>query len=408
MQSTFNFWKDNVGTKRFQTITSIVLIVLVFSLGLYVGDKNDEEDLSNSAGANLAPFWDVWEILNERFSPASSTVPTITSEQKVWGAMAGLAASYGDPYTVFFPPVESQMFGEEISGSFDGVGMEIDNPGGVLTVVTPLKGSPAERAGVKPGDIIVEIDGKPSDKFGVGDAVKLIRGRSGTSVTITFIRSGVREPLIKKITREPINIPTVETKKLEGGIFVIELYNFSAVSPGAFRAALREFVESKSDQLILDLRNNPGGYLEAALDMASWFLPAGELVVREDFGGKKEDYLYKSKGYDVFEDDLKFVILVNKGSASAAEILAGALREHGKAILIGEDTFGKGSVQELIDLPAGTSLKITVAHWFTPEGVSISNGGLKPDIEVLLTSENTKDGADPVLNRAVEFLKTGR
>src|SRR3989344_8549713 len=408
MQSTFNFWKDNVGTKRFQTITSIVLIVLVFSLGLYVGDKNDEEDLSNSAGANLAPFWDVWEILNERFSPASSTVPTITSEQKVWGAMAGLAASYGDPYTVFFPPVESQMFGEEISGSFDGVGMEIDNPGGVLTVVTPLKGSPAERAGVKPGDIIVEIDGKPSDKFGVGDAVKLISGGSGTSVTITFIRSGVREPLIKKITREPINIPTVETKKLEGGIFVIELYNFSAVSPGAFRAALREFVESKSDQLILDLRNNPGGYLEAALDMASWFLPAGELVVREDFGGKKEDYLYKSKGYDVFEDDLKFIILVNKGSASAAEILAGALREHGKAILIGEDTFGKGSVQELIDLPAGTSLKITVAHWFTPEGVSISNGGLKPDIEVLLTPENTKDGADPVLNRAVEFLKTGR
>ncbi len=187
-------------------------------------------------------------------------------------------------------------------------------------------------------------------------------------------------------------------------MFVISLYNFSANSPNLFRESLRKFVESGSDKLVVDLRNNPGGYLEAALDMASWFLPTGKLVVTENFGDGKGKTEYKSKGYDVFTDKLKIAILVNEGSASASEILAGALSEYGRAALIGERTFGKGSVQELVPITSDTSLKVTVAHWFTPMGRSISNGGLSPDIEVKLTPENTKDGADPQLDAAVKYL----
>jgi carboxyl-terminal processing protease len=323
---------------------------------------------------------------------------------KVWGAIEGLAASYGDPYTVFFPPVESKVFEEEISGSFGGVGMEIGIDDGVLTVISPLKGTPAYEAGVLAGDKIVAIDDKPALRMNTDEAIKLIRGEIGTKVSITFIRKGVDQPIVKNIIRKAIEIPTVKTKLLPKGVFVIELYNFSATSPNLFRASLREFIESGSDKLVIDLRNNPGGYLEAALDMASWFLPTGKLVVTEDFGEKKDAHEYLSKGYDIFTDKLKLAILVNEGSASASEILAGALQEYGKATLVGERTFGKGSVQELVPLTSDTSLKITVAHWFTPFGKSISQGGLAPDIEVKLTPENTKGGVDPQLDAAVKYL----
>lgn len=361
---------------------------------------------TSTENVDLAPFWEAWKILDEKFSPASSTTPPTTGEDKVWGAISGLASSYKDPYTVFFPPVESKAFEEEISGSFGGVGMEIGIADGVLTVVSPLKGTPAYKAGVQAGDKIISIDGTPASKMNTDEAIKLIRGKEGTSVSITFLRKGESEPVVKNIIRAAIEIPTVNTKLTPDGVFVIELYNFSATSPNLFRGALREFIESGTDKLVIDLRNNPGGYLEAALDMASWFLPTGKLVVTEDFGEKSEKREYKSRGYDVFTDKLKMAILVNEGSASASEILAGALKEYGKAKLVGQKTFGKGSVQELVSLTSDTSLKITVAHWLTPLGNSISNGGLTPDIEVKLTAENTKDGRDPVLEKATEYLKS--
>jgi carboxyl-terminal processing protease len=241
-------------------------------------------------------------------------------------------------------------------------------------------------------------------KMSTDEAIKMIRGEAGTSIAVTFGRKGVKEPMVKTLVRANIEIPTINTKLLPENVFVIELYSFSANSPNLFRKALRKFVESGSDKLVLDLRNNPGGYLEAALDMSSWFLPTGETVVIEDFGGKKEPEIYRSKGYDIFTGKLKFVILVNEGSASASEILAGALREYNKAILIGSKTFGKGSVQELVPVTGDTSLKVTVAHWLTPLGKSISNGGLTPDIEVKITAENTKGGKDPQMDAAVKYL----
>ncbi len=411
-QLTYDILYQKMNSERYTQIwISVLIAVIIFSAGFYAG-KEDSVDLGSlqvlnattTESVDLEPFWKAWAILDERFSPPSSTTPKVENQDKIWGAIEGLASSYGDPYTVFFPPVESKVFEEEISGSFGGVGMEIGLADGVLTVIAPLKGTPASEAGVLAGDKIIAIDDKPALKLNTDEAIKLIRGEIGSKVSITFVRKGVDEPIVKNITRKAIEIPTVKTRILPEGVFVIELYNFSATSPNLFRASLREFIESGADKLVIDLRNNPGGYLEAALDMASWFLPTGKVVVTEDFGDETEDREYRSKGYDIFTDQLKLAILINEGSASASEILAGALREYDKATLIGENTFGKGSVQELVSLTSDTSLKITVAHWFTPLGNSISDGGLAPDIEVKLTEENTKDGADPQLNAAVEYL----
>jgi len=394
-----------------QIVSSILIAAVLFISGFFIGKKNavslppsDLFSATSTESIDMAPFWKAWKILDEKFVPTASTTPLSRNEDKVWGSIEGLAASYGDPYTVFFPPADSKAFEEEISGSFGGVGMEIGIQDGLLTIIAPLKNTPASYAGVLAGDKIISIGDKTALKMTTEEAIKLIRGEIGTSVTVTFARAGVKEPIVKTLVRAAIEIPTVNTKLLPENIFVIELYNFSATSPNLFRSALREFVESGSDKLIIDLRNNPGGFLEAALDMASWFLPTGKIVVTEDFGDKKEKHEYRSKGYDVFTPRLKMAILVNAGSASASEILAGALKEYGKAILVGEKTFGKGSVQELVSITGDTSLKVTVAHWLTPLGNSISNGGLQPDIEVKLTAENTKGGVDPQLNAAVKYL----
>ena len=400
-----------------QALISLIIAGALFATGFFIGKKNSSYTVSNQIlgatstdAVDLEPFWQAWKMLDERFAPASSSTPPLTNQQKIYGAIGGLTDSFGDPYTVFFPPVESKSFNETISGAFGGVGMEIGIKDGVLTVISPLKGTPAAAAGIKAGDKIVSIGDKSALNMSTDEAIKLIRGDIGTSVTVTFAREGVKEPLTKTLIRANIEIPTINTKVLPGnlpgqaGIFVIELYSFTAPSPNLFRGALREFVQSGTNKLVLDLRNNPGGYLEAALDMASWFLPTGKMVVTENFGEKIEPKIYRSKGYDIFTDKLKFAILINEGSASASEILAGALQEYKKAVLVGAKSFGKGSVQELVPLTPDTSLKITVAHWFTPFGKSISNGGLTPDIEVKLTPENTKGGLDPQMDAAVKYL----
>lgn len=379
--------------------------------------KNAPEEI------DFAPFWAAWNILEERFVSATSTEKT-TAQEKLWGAIGGLTDSLGDPYTVFLPPEEKKIFESDISGNFEGVGMEIGKKDDILIVVAPLKGTPAEKAGLRSGDKIIQIDKTLTNDLSVDGAVRLIRGKRGTTVKLTILREGNGGPMDISVTRDVINIPTIETptsgnrtgeasqsdkyKKLldEKGVFVIRLYNFYSPSPGAFRQSLREFVESGANKLIIDLRGNPGGFLEASVDIASWFLPQGKTVVRENFGEGKGERLYRSKGYNIFGENSKFVILVDGGSASASEILAGALREHGKAVLVGAQTFGKGSVQELVPLTEDTSLKVTVAQWLTPQGMSISEGGLKPDYEVKITQEDLSAGRDPQLEKAVELINS--
>jgi carboxyl-terminal processing protease len=238
-------------------------------------------------------------------------------------------------------------------------------------------------------------------------AVKIIRGPIGTTVTITVARQGETKPLVFDIVRDTINIPIIETKKLDNGIFKISLYSFSENSTDLFRGALREFVQSGDHKLLLDLRGNPGGYLDAAVEMASYFLPIGAPIVTEDYRGKQGNNTHRSLGYNVFANDpqFKMAILIDQGSASASEILSGALQQNNVAKLVGTRSFGKGSVQELMDLGNGAQLKVTIARWLTPNGSSISDGGLHADIEATTTAELARDPAkDPQVQAAVNYL----
>lgn len=352
------------------------------------------------AAVDFALFWKVWSTLNEKYVAATST----SDQEKVWGAIEGLAASFKDPYTTFFPPKEAAVFNQTITGNFGGVGMEIGLKNELLTVIAPLPDTPASRAGVHSGDVIVQIDDTPTGNLSIERAVSLIRGEVGTNVKIVFVREGKKEPLTITLTRQVIVVPTTEIEQRPDGIFVLRLFNFSANAPDAFRAALRTFASSGSTKLLIDLRGNPGGYLEAAIDIASWFLPAGKVVVREDVGQGTPERVHRSRGYDIFNDSLQLAILVDGGSASASEILAGALQDYHKGTLIGSKTFGKGSVQELINLDGGSYLKVTVARWLTPNGHSISKEGLTPDIEVTVKPEDIAKGKDPQRDAAVRFL----
>lgn len=392
-------------------LVSALALFVAYCLGIQKGQTLIPAENSNISGTSintsgdeldLDPFWKTLQTLDNRFIPttASSSIPS--NEDKVWGAIEGLTSSYGDPYTVFFPPKETKDFEEEVSGHFEGVGMEIAIKDKVLTVVAPLKNTPAERAGVKAGDQVLKIDKLYTGNMTVEEAIRHIRGPRGTTVTLAIKRNGGIEDI--KITRDIINIPTIDTKLRDDGVFVISLYNFSANSASHFRGALREFIESGSDKLVLDLRNNPGGYLESAVDMASFFLPIGKTIVIEDSGVKAKQKKEKSAGYNVFNENLKMVILINEGSASASEILAGALREHGVAKLVGEKSFGKGSVQELVQITDNTALKVTIARWLTPNGKSISENGLEPDYKVEFTKKDIDKKIDTQMEKAVSLL----
>ena len=354
--------------------------------------------------ADLSQFWEVWKLLDEKFIAASST-ETLSSEDKINGAIEGLVATYGDPYTVFLPPVESAAFAEDISGNFSGIGMEVGLRENVVTVISPLPDTPAERAGLVAGDLILKIDGESTEGMQIDEAVSRIRGEKGTSVLLSVYREGDLEIKEVSVTRDTISIPTVVTETVDG-VFIIRLYSFNAISEMKFQEALREYIESGSDSLVLDMRGNPGGYLQSAVSIASFFLPTGKVVVRESYGGNEEEKVYRSQGRTMREfAPKKMVVLVDNGSASASEILAGALKEHGVATVIGVDTFGKGSVQELIPLPDGSSVKITVARWLTPEGVSISDSGLSPNIIIKRTPQQRLDNVDPQQEAAIKFIK---
>lgn len=353
---------------------------------------------------NLDEFWKVWNLLERKFVSSTTTTP-VTDSERMYGAIQGLVKSYGDPYTVFMPPQDAAMFEEDISGNFSGVGMEVGMRDGIVTIISPLPNTPAEKAGLVAGDTIIKIDDQSTEGMSIDEAVRLIRGEKGTQVKITIFREGESEFRDITVTRDSIAIPTSKTEERDD-VFIVSLYSFNAIAEAEMQQALREFVKSGKKKLILDLRGNPGGYLESAVSIASYFLDMGKVVVRESFGPNSEEKVYRSTGRDLGEyAPEKLVVLVDGGSASASEILAGALQEHKAATLIGAQTFGKGSVQELMELEDGSSLKVTIARWLTPNGLSISAGGLTPDIAVERTVEDRSNNKDPQLDAAIEFLK---
>jgi len=314
-----------------------------------------------------------------------------------------------DPYTVFFPPVESKSFKQDVSGSFGGIGAEIGKRNGFLVIVAPLEDTPAQRGGFLAGDKILKINGEPTDDITVEEAVTKIRGEVGTKVTLNILRGndGAKAKDIV-IERAIIKIPITKLETLKNNkIAHLSFYSFTSTAPFEFQQAAAKILATTGYKgIILDLRNNPGGYLEVAVDIAGWFFDTGDLIAIEQFGQSEQNQKteFRASGLGALKN-YPMVVLVNQGTASAAEILAGALRDNRNIKLVGDKTFGKGSVQELINFKDGSSLKVTVAKWLTPKGVSISDHGLEPDYKIAPTEEDIAKNKDLQLDKAVEILE---
>lgn len=383
----------------FIPIFLLALALGSFGFGFYFGKL--ECPVCPPGEVDLSLFWEAYHKLQEKFVDKEK----LDFQKMIYGAISGMVKSLEDPYTIFLPPEETERFEEDIKGVFEGVGMEIGIRKGQLQVIAPLEGTPAQRAGLRAGDKILEIDGKSTVDMTIEEAVNLIRGPKGTQVTLTIFRQGWEKTQEFKITRAVIEIPSLKWEIKDSDIAYLKLYHFTEKAGANFKIAALEILNSPAKKIILDLRNNPGGYLEVAQEIAGWFLERGQLVVIEDFGLGKEKKEYLAKGPSKLLA-YPMVILINQGSASGSEILAGALRDNRGIILIGEKTFGKGSVQELERLREGSSLKITVARWLTPKGELITDRGLEPDIKVEMTEEDYEEGRDPQLDKAIEVIKS--
>lgn len=402
---------------------TITFVLVIFCFGLFLGYKikpdtntggegkvlntgSTSENISQDVDFNL--FWQVWDTVKKKY------VNQPVSDKKLfYGAMAGLLSGLDDPYSVFFEPETSKKFTQEISGVFEGIGAEIAIKNNTLTIVAPLPSTPAEKAGLKSGDKIVAINDIDTTGIALDQAVNLIKGKKGTAANLTIMRSGWDKPQKFSVTRDVISIPSVRWNESEKnkGIFVINVSYLNEDTDTVFQKAVTDILEKKPKAIILDLRNDPGGLLDVAIKIASYWVDKG-VVVSEQFGSGYTDILnldrkveYESKGYAKLKD-IPTVVLVNQGSASGSEIIAGALQDYGIAPLVGEKTFGKGSVQELENLPDGSSVKLTIAEWFTPKGKNINKEGIKPDFEVKLTDEDYNKDKDPQMDKAIEILNS--
>lgn len=396
-----------------------VVLFLVFgsySIGYNRGKgKTSEETVSKTIPINQAyidnklpgpdskidfsVFWKVWDLVKEKHVSKN----TLDAQKMIYGAINGMLRATGDPYSYFFSPEESKSFTQDIEGSFEGIGAELGIKDNILTVIAPLDGSPAQKSGLMAGDKILKIDGKTAADFGVDEAVDMIRGKKGTQVKLTILRSGEQETRDVMITRDVIEVKSVKLEFKDDSIAYVKLTKFGENTDREFNDAATQIVSKNAKGIILDLRNNPGGLLDKAVDVASKMISKGEVVVsEEDSAGNKNSL--KTEGGDKLSD-IPTVVLINEGSASASEILAGALRDDREITLIGEKSFGKGSVQELIKLPGNASVKITVAKWLMPGGDYIMEKGISPDVEVGLTTDDYNNNRDPQLDKAMEIIK---
>jgi len=395
--------KNKIRNKILGLLFFLIFIFLIFSAGYLFGrnikNASPPFDLINAklgqpADVDFSAFWEAWQMIKEK------SVYQTDSKQLVEGAISGMMASLGDPYSVYFSEKENQRFREDIQGEFYGIGVEIIAKNGYPTIVAPITDYPAEKAGVKAGDIILAVDGALTKDIGLDEVVDKIRGEDGTEVTLKLARASEEQPIEIKIKRSKIVIKSVSwsIKEKDGKkIGYIAIKQFGDDTNSLFKQAVEDIKNNNVSGLIIDLRNDPGGYFESSITIASYFIDKGVIVSEEDKNKDKKDY--KSEGNSILKN-FKPVVLINGGSASASEILAGALKDRKGSILVGEKTFGKGSVQELIDLKNGSALKITVAKWFTPSGQQINGEGIKPDVEVVNDEDLT---TDEQLEKALEL-----
>jgi carboxyl-terminal processing protease len=391
------------------TITGIVLLSGGFVLG-----NNYRVDFTQplhpaiiqtaSANAINSPLFDQVEyLLKNKYLRASQ----VDDKKLMYGAISGMVASAGDPYTSFFNPDQNKNIQSQLSGSYEGIGAELGyNKDQQLSIIAPLKDSPAAAAGVMTGDIIAKINNNNSLNLVLDDAVTQIRGAAGSTVTLTLIRQGAPEPVVLKITRRQITVDSIDLTYRDDPnaaagnqqVAYLRLSRFGDTTIQEWDKAVANMVNHKATSLILDLRNNPGGYLDAAIHIGSEFFSDGEIVGQQDAQGKVQKFNIDHQGQLT---TIPVVVLINGGSASASEIVSGALKTRHRATLIGENSFGKGSVQEVVPLAQNTSLHVTIAKWLMPDGANIDKVGIKPDQEVKLTSDDITHGLDPQLDAAM-------
>lgn len=342
-------------------------------------------------------FETVWNTIQTTYLHKSS----INVTDEYYGILKGLVASLGDPHSAFFDPEQTEEYSNGLSGSFEGIGAELTVEDGVLTIVTPLKGSPAEKAGLQSNDVITKINGEMTDSLDLDSAILKIRGKEGTTVVLTIVR-GDQAPKDYTLTREKITVASVHLA-IEDGVAIITLTSFTEDTMKQLDSAVQEMLLKNPQGVILDLRNNPGGLLDVSVEVANVFLPKDSVVVIERSGDGSETT--HTTPLDGKLQNTPMIVLVNEGSASAAEIVAGALKDQGRVTLMGAKTFGKGTVQTYEVLPDGSSLKLTVAEWFTPHNESFDGKGIEPDVVVEMTNEDYTNGKDPQMDRAKEDFR---
>lgn len=400
--------------RRFIWVYLVFAFLCVSFLGgLYVGARRYSAGALSLEGGKVknkdapAPYllqdvdfnllWEVWNIAKERYLEQP-----VLDTQLFYGALSGIVASLGDPYSAFLEPETTKKFNEDLSGMFDGIGAEIGIRSEQLVIIAPLPDTPAALSGLKSRDRILAIDGEDTQGMPLDIAVSKIRGEKDTTVVLTILSDGQEESREVPIVRGTINVKSVRWEARDDGIMYVRIIYFNETTLESFEEVLRKIAEHNARAVVLDLRNNPGGFLEVAVKLASEWIDPGQVVVFQEFrGGERE--AFEAYGQPRLKGT-PTVVLINDGSASASEIVAGALRDHKAATLVGEQSFGKGSVQNYERLRGGSSIKITVAHWLTPSGDIINEEGIEPDFAVELTREDVENEKDPQLEKAVEIL----
>lgn len=377
--------------KKGWLILALLLAFVLLSLGTLSATKEKDE-----VYRKLKLLTEIMEIVGKEY------VEEVDYNKLLEGAIQGMLQSL-DPYSSYLPPDTMKELEVETKGTFGGLGIEIGIKDGVLTVISPIEDTPAWRAGLKAGDKILKIDGEPTKGLSLMECVKRLRGPKGTKVTLTIMREGFAEPKDFTIVRDIIKIQSVKAKELEEGYLYVRITQFQEQTAGDLKEALSKYMKEKALKgLVLDLRNNPGGLLDQAVDVSDLFLFKGKIVSVKSRKGK--EMVFEAQA----EDTLPFfpmVVLVNHGSASASEIVAAALRQNGRAILMGTTTFGKGSVQTIIPLEGGAGLRLTTAKYFTPDGSLIQDKGIEPDVVIQEESEESPGEKDPLIDKALDYLK---
>lgn len=389
---------SGVGIDRWWVTRALAAGQMPLGQGRVLGMEQLPSQVMDSQDVDFRQFWDTWKILKEKYYQQP-----LKDKDLFYGALAGLAQSTGDPYTTYFDPKSAQDFQSSLEGKFEGIGAEVGLKDDQLQIVAPLPDTPAERAGLLAGDLILKIDGQETSGMGVEKAVTLIRGKKGTKVVLSIYRPAEKKAQPREVTllRDEIHVKSVTLKMMPGKIGYITVAHFNDDTEDGFKQAVSDVMRQDPKGIVIDLRNDPGGYLETALNMTSEWV-GDQIVVKERRQGKIVEELHGSS--DQRLKGVKTVVLVNQGSASASEILAGALQDYGVATLVGTKTFGKGSVQDYQNFKDGSGIKITIAEWLTPKERTINKTGLNPDVVVERTPEDYEAKRDPQLDRAIAIL----